>query len=105
MSPNTPTVVLPAQEEMTRRLASLQDHEHVVKRFHPILLKSAGQEKSGPGVVMMLTLAIHDYTQGMTGNMADDMTRDCSKYLDILIDDEVVKADAKEFLRISLGRA
>ncbi len=102
LTPPPPTVVLPDREEMSRRLASLHDLDHVVERFHPILLQSAGRELNGMGVVMMLTLAIHDYTEGMPTMMSNIMFRSCPKYIDVLVDDKTVKADAKEFLETVL---
>ena len=56
---------LPDREEMLRRLIAFDDNSHLVQKFYPKLLKDAGTEKVPIGVVMILTLAIADYTEGM----------------------------------------
>jgi len=56
---------LPDRDEMLRRLVALDNNSHLVQKFYPKLLKDAGTEKFPLGVVMLLILAIADYTKGM----------------------------------------
>ena len=62
---NKKTVTLPDRDEMLKRLLKVSNDSHAQERFYPILLQSAGRVLVAQGVVMMLALAIHDYTEGM----------------------------------------
>jgi hypothetical protein len=55
---------LPNKDEMLARLIAVDDNSHLQQKFYPRLLKNAGTVKVPMGVVMMLTLAIHDLHGG-----------------------------------------
>ena len=96
------TIVLPTREDMLRRLIAVRDNSHYQERFYPILLKAAGQRRVAQGVVMMFTLAIHDYTQGLPPMMANLVYMDVPEFIDALVDDKEVAEEAKTFLEQAL---
>lgn len=96
------TIVLPAREDMLRRLIAVRDIAHYRERFYPILLKDAGQRRVAAGVVMMFTLAIHDYTQGMPPMVGNLVYMDVPEFIDALVDDKEVAQEAKTFLEQAL---
>jgi hypothetical protein len=96
-------IVLPDRAEMLRRLVAVRDNSHYQERFYPILLKDAGQRRVAAGVVMMFTLAIHDYTQGMPPMVANLVHMDVPEFIDALVDDKEVAEAAKAFLKEALG--
>lgn len=97
------TVTLPEKEEMLRRLVEVNDEPHFKERFYPILLKSAGQERVAEGIVMMLSLAIHDYVVGMPPIMANLMYMQAPRFIDALVSDPEVAEQAKSFLSEALA--
>ena len=98
--PNGPkTIVLPEREDMLRRLKSVLDEPHAVERFYPLILKDAGRELVGMGVVMMLQLAIADYTAGMPPIMMAVVQMNVDDYITALVDDEEVRGDALAMMR------
>jgi hypothetical protein len=92
-------VTLPNRDEMLKRLVSVSDESHFQERFYPILLRSANRELVAGGVVMMFTLAIHDYTKGMPPMMANLVYMYVPRFIDALVDDKQVASDAKKFLQ------
>lgn len=67
------------------------------EKLFPILLQSAGRELAGVGVVTMLHQALYDYTSGEP--MLLPVTQLMIKPLiEVLVDDEQVKADALTFI-------
>jgi hypothetical protein len=97
-------ITLPEAEEMKRRLLSVDDNSHMQQKFYPILLKQAGQERVGMDVVMMLALAIHDYTEGMPAIMSNMLYMRADEFVDALIEDEDVATEAKAQLKQALGQ-
>ena len=97
-------ITLPDHDEMLRRLVSARDNPHYQERFYPLLLQNAGQEKVSMGVVMMFTLAIHDYGQGMPPMVTNLVMRDVPDFIDALIDDKTVAQEAKDFLEQTLSK-
>lgn len=89
---------LPEKEDMLARLISVNDDSHAVEQFYPLILKDAGRELVGSGVVLMLHLAIHDYTEGMPPFMGALIQMSLKGYVEALIDDPEVKADALQFI-------
>jgi len=94
---NEKTIVLPDRKEMLKRLVAVSDESHFQERFYPILAQSAGRELVASGVVMMLTLAIHDYTKGMPPMMAGLVHMYVPQFIDALVDDKEVAEQAKVF--------
>lgn len=90
-------IILPDAEEMLKRLVAVDDQPHFQERFYPILLRYAGTEKVAGGVVMMLTMAIYDYTQGMPPLVAFLMHREVPQWIDALVTDPKVAEAAKAF--------
>jgi hypothetical protein len=97
------TIVLPDHEEMITRLIKVDDNPHLQERFYPILLKAAGQKRVPQGIVMMLALAIHDYTEGMPPMMASLMYMKAPDFIDALINDTVVAEETKKLLQSALS--
>ncbi|KKQ93177.1 MAG: hypothetical protein UT66_C0023G0001 [candidate division CPR2 bacterium GW2011_GWC1_39_9] len=89
-------ITLPNREEMEKRLLAVDDNSRLAERFYPLLVKHAGQERVATGVVMMFTLAIHDYTEGMPTMMAALLHWRIDKYIDALVDDKEVAEEAKQ---------
>lgn len=81
-------IILPDREEMLRRLVAVNDSSHYQERFYPILLKQAGQERVAEGIVLMLSLAVHEYTAGMHHQMANLLFMEVPDFIDALIDDK-----------------
>ena len=88
------TTVLPNADEMLRRLTEVFDDPHAKERLYPIILRSAECELAGIGVVLMLQLAIHDYALGMPPFMGSLLQPYVPRYVEALVDDPDVKADA-----------
>lgn len=96
---------LPNRDEMMRRLTSVMDEPHAIQNFYPLLARHAGEEKAGMGVVMMLQLAIHDYTQGMPPIMANILQMRVDDFLKALIDDEEALEEALTMMRTVRNQA
>jgi hypothetical protein len=94
---NDKVITLPDADDMLRRLIEVDDINHLQERFYPLLLRNAGEEKVATGVVMMITLAIHDYSEGMPPMIQGLMFMNMENYLKALIDDEEVLQEAIEF--------
>jgi hypothetical protein len=90
-------ITLPGQEEMLQRLIQVNDNAHAQERFYPILLKSAGEARVAAGVVVMLQLAIYDYTEGLPPMIGGLLQMRLDDYIDALVDDEEVRKAAKDF--------
>ena len=99
---NKKTVTLPDRDEMLKRLLKVSDNSHAQERFYPILLQSAGRVLVAQGVVMMLTLAIYDYTEGMPPMMTNLMYMQAPHIIEALVDDKEIADQAKAFLQETL---
>ena len=88
-------ITLPDAETMMARLKEVSDESHCVGRFYPLLTKEAGQERVPMGIVMMLQLAIHDYTEGMPPMMVAVLNMNMERYIDALVLDESAAAETK----------
>lgn len=89
------TFNLPTKEEMLIRLLKVDDDQHIQSRFYPLLTKRAGEQKVATGLIVMLQLAIHDYTEGMPAMIGALLNMRMSKYIDALCPDEEIAAEAK----------
>ena len=90
------TLILPGHDEMKKLLESVDNDSHTIQKFHPILLRYAGQEKVPEGVVMMITLAIHDYSQGLPSVVGRLMIKSIPDYLEVLISDSKLRKAATD---------
>ncbi len=97
------TFNLPSKEEMLARLLKVDDNGHFQERFYPKLLKEAGQQKVAMGVVMLLQLAIYDYTQGMPAMMVSLLNMRMNDFIDALCPDEEIAAEAKAFFEQAMA--
>ena len=95
-------ITLPNREEMLERLSKVCDIDHTRQKFFPKLLQHAGEEKVAQGVVMILALAIHDYTDGMPPMMSSLLYMSAPQYIDALVTDPEVAEEAKAFLNEAL---
>jgi len=97
------TARLPERDELARRLGIANPTIELRRKFYPILLRDAGRECGAEAIVMMLTLAIGEYAEQLAPNEAGSpfLTRpfDLCRYVDALVDDERVAAEAKDLLR------
>ena len=96
---NEKVVILPNEEEMLKNLLEIDDNSHLQERFYPLLTRQAGQEKVAEGVVLMLSLAISDYTQGMPSMLSSLMYMKLPNFIDALVDDPEVAQQAKDLFK------
>jgi hypothetical protein len=96
----TKTTVLPDRNNLARRLAQVDNDPHTIEKFHPHILKDAGQEKTGLGVAMALALATSDYTAGLPPILAAVVQLRLPEYVRAIVDDPQVQADALASLQL-----
>lgn len=89
---------LPDADEITRRLTAVEDEPHLVANFYPLVASKGGRSINGMGVVLMLVLAIEDYSVGLPPFMKGLLQANLRSYIEALVDDDEVKADALETL-------
>ena len=89
---------LPNKDEMLTRLQTIADNSHIQQGLYPLLLTQAGRKKMPIGVVMMLTLAIRDYTQAqkLPPMMAKLLLEQVPEFIDALIPDQKMAEEAKK---------
>jgi len=92
-------IMLPRRDEMLRRLISAFDESHAIRNFYPLLLEHAGQEITGTGIVLMLTLAAADYTRTMPSVVTQALYTRMSAFVNALVDDDEVRNEALQGLR------
>jgi hypothetical protein len=90
-------VVLPERDDMLARLKSVIDEPHAEHGLYPKILEHAGQTKEAPGVVLMLLLAIGDYTAGMPSVLARTLDLALPRFIAAIIDDEDARQEALAF--------
>ncbi len=88
-------ITLPDAETIMSRLKAVNDSSHCVQKFYPLLAKNGGEERVPMGIVMMLQLAIHDYTEGMPPMVVAVLNMNMERYIDALVPDEAAAAEAK----------
>lgn len=98
MSTDLKVTDLPDEADMWLRLVSVIDNEHSARDFYPHLLKNAGRQLNGMGVVMAVQLAIADYVRTLPPPMPAVMQMFVKPLVEVLVDDEEVKADALRFI-------
>lgn len=91
-------ITVPGAEELASRLIAVDSEPHLQERFYPLLMKTAGQPRSGEGIVIALMLAVSDYTQGQPPIMATLMHMRLHQFLGAFTDDEEVLAIASAHL-------
>jgi len=88
-------ITLPDREEMLRRLRTVSANSDLSKRFYPILLQHAEQNRVVVGIVMMFSVAVNDYTTGMPTGVEMAVWNYVPAWIDALVDDQDVAAEAK----------
>ena len=90
-------ITLSGREEMLARLIKVSNEPHFRERFYQLILKHAGETKVVMGIVMLLALAIHDYTEGMPAMMASLLYMQIDEFIDAVCGDgnKEVAAEAK----------
>ncbi|MFI6688036.1 hypothetical protein [Streptomyces sp. NPDC050485] len=102
------TAVVPARDELARRIAQA-DPERVVPGLYPGILKMAGRTLTGAGVVVMLSNAIAEHTRGPDGDNTSPpmyellLMKLLPDFVHAIVDDEQVRADALAMLEKSAG--
>lgn len=91
------TFNLPSKEEMLQRLLNVDSNPHAQQKFYPLLTEHGGEQKLAQGVVLMLQLAIHDYTQGLPAIMVTLLNMRMNDFIDALCPDKEIAAEAKAF--------
>jgi len=91
------TINLPSQDEMLQRLLTVDDDNHIQQKFYPMLLQAAGSQKVAVGVVMLLQLAMYDYTESLPPAIGAIMKMQMPSFIDALCPDGEVAKDAKAF--------
>ena len=94
---------LPSKEEMLQRLLKVDDNSHAQQKFYPLLTKHAGEQKVAMGVVLILQLAIHDYTHGMPAIIVSLLNMRMNDFIDALCPDEEIAAEAKAFFEQAMA--
>jgi len=91
---NDKVITLPGKGDMLRRLKGVSNDPQLVKDLYPIILREgAGQRKTGPGVILLLRLAIYDY------GTSPVLKRRIQDYAKALIDDKEAREAALERAR------
>lgn len=98
--------ILPQKEEMLDRLLAVDSTEYFENRLYPELTRFAGQERAPSGVVLMLQLAIHNYTQDMSIDMSImakvQLSLLMEDFIDALCPDAEIATAAKDFYALSM---
>ncbi|MDO8407699.1 MAG: hypothetical protein Q7S95_00470 [bacterium] len=89
------TFNLPERDDMLAKLVAVNGESHLRQKFYPLLLKHAGEPKVAMGVVMLLQLAIDDYTEGMSPVMVASMNMWMPQYIEALCPTETAVQEAK----------
>ncbi len=96
------TMTLPDAAAMLSALRSVEDDRGMTDDLYARIIQNAGSEKVGPGVVMMLLIAIHGYMQGYPPQMFALVCGFVPKWVEALTEGhEAVRADALEHWRAS----
>ncbi|MEU6996649.1 hypothetical protein ABZ953_39110 [Streptomyces sp. NPDC046465] len=98
------TVLLPGQADLARRLRAVDDDPRIVDQFHVKLLPAAGQELSGPGVAVALSLAFEEYRheQDLPSAVAAALFRQLADYAMAIVDNPVVRRQALQIISAGL---
>ena len=88
-------ITLPDTETIMSRLKAVSSDDHCVQKLYPPIAKNGGQERVPMGIIMMLQLAIHDYTEGMSPMMVAVLNMNMNSYIDALVPDQAAAAEVK----------
>lgn len=88
-------VTIGSAEELTDRLVTIDDNPHLQERFYPRLMKLAGQELYGEGIVNALVLAVADYTEGQPPIMTTLMHMRLHQFIPAFTTNPLALADAR----------
>jgi len=93
---------MPDRDELSRRIAQA-DPDRAVAALYPGILKMAGRELQGSGVAVALSLAVSNHMRerdyGQTATVMTALFMKClPDFVDALVDDEQVRADALAIL-------
>jgi len=100
MSKQDKVVTLPSAEEIMSRLSKVEmgANDYMAERFYPLIAQEGGRELVAQGVVMMLTLKIHDFmSSGYPPVMTGILHMYVPQLIDALVDDKDVAEEAKRF--------
>lgn len=88
-------ITLPPKEEMLKRLLQVDDNTHAQQKLYPMLTKHGGEQRTLMGVVMLLQLAIHDYTEGLPGVIARMLHMRMNDFIDAVCPNEQTATEVK----------
>lgn len=89
--------ILPSREVMLARLFTVNDSEPVKQRLYPKLLEHAGEERIVVWIVVILQLALYEYTRGMPTDEADALHEEMPRFIKALAPNEETAKEAMEF--------
>ncbi len=89
-------VTLPSKEVLHERLLQVDEDIHFQMHLYPKILKSAGQQKTAMGVVLLLRIAINEYAGGAPLIEASMLVR-MPEFIDALVIDKGVIKEAKDY--------
>jgi hypothetical protein len=92
-------IKLPARSVMLRRLKKVSNEQHVVNGLYPYILRHAGKDATAKGVVIIVKLAIRDYTQGFDRSLKAIIMELSEDIVKALVDDQEVRKEALRALR------
>ncbi len=98
-------ITLPSKEKMLERLITVNDNAHLQEKFYPKLLMHAETEKVAMGVVMILQIASCEYTKGLPAVMTVVLNMNMPAFIDALVEDKEVAAEAKKGLEKVMAAA
>jgi len=91
-------ITLPDAKEIMNRLTKAYDDAYMAERFYPLIAQEAGHELVAKGIVMMLTLKIHDFVaSGYPPVMTGILHMYVPQFIDALVDDKDVAEESKRF--------
>jgi len=90
-------LTLPSACEMLRRLREVDDNPYYEGRFYPRILQLAGLQVSAEQLVISLTLAMHNHTDGMPKEIASSEYQRLPAFIRALIDDDRIFEATKEY--------
>lgn len=93
------TITLPRREQLLRRLMDVDGSAERQQRLYPLILKSAGVQLNGVGVVNVLKDAIEQYASGMHPSMRRVLSMELEAYIIALVLSQPVREDALRYAR------
>lgn len=100
MSKKDKVVTLPNAQEIMERLkkVGMGADDYMAERFYPLIAAEGGRELVAQGVVMMLTLKIHDFVHsGYPPVMEGILHMYVPQLIDALVNDPEIAKEAKSF--------